>query len=286
MNGTTVRCYYVPVTGGTPKQGDTVTVIGKLTAYKGGPQFDKTASATLSGGSAPEIPEVDASSSFADIAAAVKAGAVLDFNITVTGIIINVYDSTQVAGTKNVPVTTSEGQVNFNNMIHNGEDLAAGDTISATGKLVLNSKGKLTMQGCTLVSHTPATPACTHENTTTTVTATCTEAGKTTVTCECGEVIDSTDTAALGHDWSNHDGKCARTGCEATCEHGETETVNTATCGAAGKETVTCKTCGKVISETDKEATGAHSFAGNGPTCDNCSEPNTSYVPPVEDGEE
>ena len=283
VGGTSVRCYYVPVSGGTPKQGDTVTVTGKLTAYKGSPQFDSKASATLAGGSAPEIPEVDASSSFADIAAAVKAGAVLDFNITVTGTIINVYDSTQVPGTKNVPVTTSEGQVNFNNMTHNGEELAAGDTISATGKLVLNSKGKLTMQGCKLVSHTPATPACTHENTTTTVTATCTEAGKTTVTCECGEVIGSTDTAALGHDWSNKDGKCARSGCEATCEHSETETVNTATCGAAGKETVTCKNCGKVISETDKEATGTHSYVEG--TCGVCGGADPDYTPAPEGGE-
>ena len=290
VNGTTVRCYYVPVNGGTPKQGDTVTVTGKLTAYNGGPQFDKTATATLAGGSAPEIPEVDASSPLADIVAAVKAGAVLDFNVTVSGTVKAVY--TNGDGTKNIPIITSAGQINCNNVADNGTDgwdnVAAGDTVTMTGKLTLKSgtTDNVRINGATLVSHTPATPACTHENTTTTVTATCTEAGKTTVTCECGEVIDSTDTAALGHDWSNHDGKCARTGCEATCEHGETETVNTATCGAAGKETVTCKTCGKVISETDKEATGAHSFAGNGPTCDNCSEPNTSYVPPVEDGEE
>ena len=39
-------CYYVPVNG-TPKKGDTVTVTGKLTAYNGSAQFDKTATATL-----------------------------------------------------------------------------------------------------------------------------------------------------------------------------------------------------------------------------------------------
>ena len=31
----TLLCYFVPVTGGTPKKGDTVTVTGKLTAYNG-----------------------------------------------------------------------------------------------------------------------------------------------------------------------------------------------------------------------------------------------------------
>ena len=43
-------CYFVPVTGGTPKKGDTVTVTGKLTAYNGTAQFDSKASATLAGG--------------------------------------------------------------------------------------------------------------------------------------------------------------------------------------------------------------------------------------------
>ncbi len=42
-----VRCYFVPVTGGTPAKGDTVTVTGKLTAYKGSAQFDETAAATI-----------------------------------------------------------------------------------------------------------------------------------------------------------------------------------------------------------------------------------------------
>ena len=287
VGGTNVRCYFVPVSGGTPKQGDTVTVTGNLTAYNGSPQFDSKASATLAGGSAPEIPEVDASSPLADIVAAVKAGAVLDFNVTVSGTVKAVY--TNGDGTKNIPIITSAGQINCNNVADNGSDgwdnVAAGDTVTMTGKLTLKSgtTDNVRINGATLVSHTPATPACTHENTTTTVTATCTEAGKTTVTCECGEVIDSTDTAALGHDWSNKDGKCARSGCEATCEHSETETVNTATCGAAGKETVTCKNCGKVISETDKEATGAHSYVEG--TCGVCGGADPDYTPAPEGGE-
>ena len=141
-----------------PKVGETYTFYGKIETYNTTVEMKN---ATIEGlgsggeGGGTESPEVNENSSFAEIAEAVRNGAVLDFNITVTGTIINVYDG-QAAGTKNVPVNTSEGQVNFNNMTHNGEALAAGDTISASGKLVLNSKGKLTMQGCKLVSHTPA----------------------------------------------------------------------------------------------------------------------------------
>lgn len=43
----TLLCYYVPVTGGTPAKGDTVTVTGKLTAFNGTAQFDDTATATV-----------------------------------------------------------------------------------------------------------------------------------------------------------------------------------------------------------------------------------------------
>ena len=49
-------CYYVPVTGGTPAQGDTVTVTGYLTAYNGSAQFDETASAVLAKEEEPATP--------------------------------------------------------------------------------------------------------------------------------------------------------------------------------------------------------------------------------------
>ena len=142
-----------------PQVGETYTFYGKIKTYNSIVEMDHAIVEGLPSGGGEgggsETPEVNENSSFAEIAEAVRNGAVLDFNITVTGTIINVYDG-QTAGTKNVPVNTSEGQVNFNNMTHNGEALAAGDTISASGKLVLNSKGKLTMQGCKLVSHIPA----------------------------------------------------------------------------------------------------------------------------------
>jgi len=60
-----ILCYYVAVTGGTPKKGDTVTVTGKLTAYNGTAQFDSKSTATLAGGSdapatKPETPDASA----------------------------------------------------------------------------------------------------------------------------------------------------------------------------------------------------------------------------------
>jgi hypothetical protein len=55
----TLLCYFVSVTGGTPKKGDTVTVTGKLTAYNGTAQFSEgAATAVLAGGSeTPSEPE-------------------------------------------------------------------------------------------------------------------------------------------------------------------------------------------------------------------------------------
>ena len=52
-----ILCYYVPVTGGTPKQGDTVTVTGNLTCYNGTVEFDDTATATIVEGDSGETPE-------------------------------------------------------------------------------------------------------------------------------------------------------------------------------------------------------------------------------------
>ena len=45
--GNSLLCYYVPVAGGVPVEGDTVTVTGYLTAYNGTAQFDSTAAAVL-----------------------------------------------------------------------------------------------------------------------------------------------------------------------------------------------------------------------------------------------
>ena len=150
-----ITCYYVNVVGGTPVKGDTVTVTGKLTAHNGDPQFDSKSTATLAGGSAPEVPSVNADSSLEDIVAAVKAGAELDFEYTVTGTIKAVYDNDD--GTRNVPIITSAGQINCNFIPNNGADWAAmveGDTISVRGKVILKN-GKVRVDGGTLVARTP-----------------------------------------------------------------------------------------------------------------------------------
>lgn len=52
----TIRCYFVPVTGGTPVEGDTVTVTGYLTAYNGNPQFDEYKATATLGGATTEDP--------------------------------------------------------------------------------------------------------------------------------------------------------------------------------------------------------------------------------------
>ena len=52
----TITLYYVPVTG-TPTEGCTITVTGKLTAYNGSAQFDKTATATVEGSDNTDTPE-------------------------------------------------------------------------------------------------------------------------------------------------------------------------------------------------------------------------------------
>ena len=51
-----LRCYFVPVTGGTPAKGDTVTVTGYLTAYNGAAQYDDSATATIVQKGEPETP--------------------------------------------------------------------------------------------------------------------------------------------------------------------------------------------------------------------------------------
>ena len=194
VGGTKVRCYFVPVSGGTPTQGATVTVSGKLTAYNGSPQFDSTARATLAGGSAPEVPEVDASSSLADIVAAVKAGAVLDFEITVTGTVKAVYDN---GDSKNIPIYTSVGQINCNYVKDNGTDgwdnVAEGDTVTMRGKLTLKSgtTDNVRINDAVLVSVTHK--ACEHANKVDDITLapTCGAAGLKNIVCDdCDEVIE------------------------------------------------------------------------------------------------
>jgi len=193
--GLTVYCYGLGGSGYTPKKGDVVKVAGQLTAYNGKAQFDYKSTLTVisqAGGSEPEIPEVDASSSLKELVAAVKAGAVLDFEITVTGTVKAAYDNGD--GTKNIPIITTEGQINCNFVKDNGTDgwdnVAADDTVVMRGKLILKN-GKVRIDNAVLVSVTHK--ACEHANKVDDITleATCGAAGLKNIVCDdCGEVIE------------------------------------------------------------------------------------------------
>ena len=193
--GLTVYCYGLGGSGYTPKKGDVVKVAGQLTAYNGKAQFDYKSTLTVisqAGGSEPEIPEVDASSSLKELVAAVKAGAVLDFEITVTGTVKAAYDNGD--GTKNIPIITTEGQINCNFVKDNGTDgwdnVAADDTVVMRGKLILKN-GKVRIDNAVLVSVTHK--ACEHTNKVDDITLapTCGAAGLKNIVCDdCGEVIE------------------------------------------------------------------------------------------------
>ena len=101
-------------------------------------------------------------------------------------------------------------------------------------------------------------------------TATCTAKGTRTDTCKHCDAIHTVDTDALGHDWSNKDGKCARTGCDATCEH-TTETVTKpaveATCTTNAKTAEkTCTVCGFITQAQTETSNSAlnHDFGTDG----------------------
>lgn len=115
----TLLCYFVPVTGGTPKKGDTVTVTGKLTAYNGSAQFSETNSSAVwvSAGTATETetpttgdPEAD---STLTIAEAIALGASKEHNTYttgkyyVTGVITEVYNDKY----GNMKITDEEGNI-------------------------------------------------------------------------------------------------------------------------------------------------------------------------------
>ena len=101
-------------------------------------------------------------------------------------------------------------------------------------------------------------------------TATCTAPGTRTDTCKHCDATHTENTSPLGHDWSNKDGKCARTGCDATCEH-TTETVTkpavAATCTTNAKTAEkTCTVCGFITqaqTETPNSALN-HDFGTDG----------------------
>ena len=97
--------------------------------------------------------------------------------------------------------------------------------------------------------------------------ATCTSTGTNNYKCSrCGNTDKEPDTVgALGHDFS------------------KVLSETPATCTEAGSRKYCCSRC-DTPSESEPEVIPAlgHSFAGGGPTCDRCSEPNPNYVPPTQ----
>ena len=105
---------------------------------------------------------------------------------------------------------------------------------------------------------------------------TCTAAGYTTHTCSrCGDPYTDSETAALGHDWSDWatttEPTCTETGVKTrTCSrcdasetetlaalgHAYVETVTEPTCTAAGYTTHTCSRCGDTYTDSETPALG------------------------------
>ena len=141
-----------------PAVGDTITVYGPVSQFNGEAQIKNAVVQGLGSDDSetPDAPAVDANSSLEEIVEAVKAGAVLDFEYTVSGTVKAVYNNDD--GTKNIPIYTSAGQINCNFIPNNGADweaVAEGDAISVRGIVILKN-GKVRVDGGTLVARTPA----------------------------------------------------------------------------------------------------------------------------------
>ena len=237
-----VRCYFVKFGKDvTVKVGDKISVTGDLTAHNGEPQFDKTATITSHNCAdyveeEPSEDEVTAESPLADqLAAAGKlSSGTLPFKTTVTGTVTgSVQASSKTAGSYRFTLSTGAGNISCYYVPVVGGVPKAGDTVTVSGYLSgYNGSAQF------------------YENN-----ATATLAG----------------------------------GSEEACEHANKSDSVTlvATCGATGLKDIICDDCGETV-DTDVEipATGEHSYAGNGATCDNCTNPNPGYIPPVEGGED
>ena len=166
----TVTCYYVPVTGGEPKKGDTVTVTGKLSAFNGKAQFTEAAStAVLAGGSTggdeggeDDTPTYTTPEEILKAAYALENGATLG-NYTLTGVITSV-DNPYSTQFKNVTVTmvvdglTDYPIVAFRVKGTGADTIKVGDTITVTGSIMKYTDGTVEFNsGCTLDAVIPGT---------------------------------------------------------------------------------------------------------------------------------
>ena len=141
-------CYYVPVTGGEPKQGDTITVTGNLSAYNGAAQFaEGNATATLANdstgddddddddtGSDTEIPATLAE----QIAQAngLANGEKLPYESTITGTIVDEpVASSRTEGSYKFTVSDGTNSLLCYYVPVTGGEPKQGDTITVTGNL-------------------------------------------------------------------------------------------------------------------------------------------------------
>lgn len=131
---------------------------------------------------------------------------------------------------------------------------------------------------------------------------TCADKGSKVIKCSvCGKELKTEEIAATGNhtagDWETvQDASCTVNGKKAkfctvcnkemetgTIEAGHTpgdwETETAPTCTEDGTQKKCCVDCSEVLETGTLPSTG-HSFAGNGPTCDHCSETNPNYQVP------
>ncbi|MBQ7355095.1 MAG: OB-fold nucleic acid binding domain-containing protein, partial [Clostridia bacterium] len=166
----TLLCYFVPVTGGTPKKGDTVTVTGYLTAYNGSAQFDDSAAGTWvkAGEVAPEPkPEDPAADSTLTIAEALALGASKAHNTYTAGKYYVVGEITEVYNTQygNMKIKDAEGNILTiygtysadGSTRYDAMDVkpVAGDTVKVYG-IIGQFNGTAQIKNGWIVEHTPA----------------------------------------------------------------------------------------------------------------------------------
>ena len=167
----TVAFYWVPVTG-TPTDGCTITVTGKLTAYNGSVQFDDTATAKVEGGDNTDTPEEGGDNTdtpttpdLSTTKGIYDAAALLENNVnlaggpyTMTGEIVSV-DTAYSAEHGNVTVSIVVDGYTFKcyRLAGTGADvIAVGDTITVTGEITAYYSAPQFAQGSTLVSYEKA----------------------------------------------------------------------------------------------------------------------------------
>ena len=164
----TLTCYFVPVTGGTPAKGATVTVTGYLTAHNGSAQFDSTAAAVVIKEAEPEdVPADPEANSVLTIEEAIALGASKAHNTYttgkyyVTGVITEVYNEqygnmrlTDEAG--NILTVygsySADGDVRYDSM---DVKPVAGDTVTVYG-IIGQYSGTSQIKNGWITEHVPA----------------------------------------------------------------------------------------------------------------------------------